>query len=73
MNTKVTKAQAAAVSEAANKLVDLIADIKGFAELTPEYGALFDKFVSGALDEIMPDATVEAILELLDKPEAGHH
>jgi hypothetical protein len=73
MNTKVTKAQAAAVSEAANKLVDLIADIKGLVELTPEYGALFDKFVSGALDEIMPDATVEAILELLDKPEAGHH
>jgi hypothetical protein len=73
MNTNVTKAQAAAILKAATELVDLIADIKGFSDISPEYGALHDRFVQGALAEVMPDATIQTLLELLEKHEFGHH
>lgn len=55
MKANVTKAQAAAVLKAATELVDLICEIKDFDDLSPEWGALYDRFVDGALGEIMPE------------------
>jgi hypothetical protein len=72
MNTKVTKAQAAAILKAATDLLDLICDVKEINELSPEWGHLHDRIVQGALAEVMPDATLEVLFELLDKPEVGH-
>ncbi|WP_156132363.1 hypothetical protein [Paraburkholderia terrae] len=72
MNTKVSKAQAAAIVKAATELLDLICEVKEVNELSPEWGPLYDRIVQGALAEVMPDATFETLFELLDKPEVGH-
>lgn len=72
MNTTITKAQAQAILEAATNLFELVLDAKEMTYDSPEGCALYDKIVEGALGEVMPDATYEALFQLLEKPEISH-
>jgi hypothetical protein len=72
MNTTITKAQAQAILEAATNLFELVLDAKEITYDSPEGRALYDKIVEGALGEVMPDATYEALFQLLEKPEISH-
>jgi hypothetical protein len=47
-------------------------DAKEITYDSPEGRALYDKIVEGALGEVMPDATYEALFQLLEKPEISH-
>jgi hypothetical protein len=72
MKTTITKAQAEAILDAANALFNLVLDAREIDEFSPEGRALYDKIVEGAIAEVMPDATYETLMELLDKPEVSH-
>lgn len=72
MNTTVTKAQAEAILDTASKLCDLIYEARGIDEFSPEGRAIYDKIIHGALAEVMPDATLETLLDFLDKPDVSH-
>jgi hypothetical protein len=72
MNTTITKAQAQAILDAANKLFDLVLDAREITEDSPEGRAIYDRIVEGAIAEVMPDATYETLFYLLDKPEISH-
>jgi hypothetical protein len=72
MKTTITKAEAHAVLEAATTLVEALAAANGVAVDTPEGQVIYDKVVFGALSECMPNATIEQLFELLEKPDVGH-
>ncbi|AOK40863.1 hypothetical protein [Burkholderia vietnamiensis] len=72
MKTTITKAEAHEVLEAATKLVEALAAANGVAVDSQEGQVLYDKIVFGALNECMPNATIEQLFELLEKPDGGH-
>lgn len=72
MNTIITKAQAEAILDTATKLFDLVLEARQINEESPEGRDLYTKIVHGALAEVMPDATLEAVFDLLHKPATSH-
>ncbi|WP_345815337.1 hypothetical protein AAGS40_23460 [Paraburkholderia sp. PREW-6R] len=58
--------------DAANVLFELILDANEVRVLSPEWGRLYDKIVEGAIVEVMPDATIESLDVLLNKPDTSH-
>lgn len=69
MSVAVTKAQAESILDTATKLFDLVAEAKQIREGSPEAESLYGKIVYGALGEVMPKATLEAVFDHLRKPE----